>query len=44
MLQKLLDDRTALPDPPVEVAGGFKGQRVNLTLTGDMHGDASRCK
>jgi hypothetical protein len=44
MLQKLLDDRTALPDPPNEVADGFKGHRVNLTLTGDMHGDASRCK
>ena len=44
MLQKLLDDRTALPDPPNEVADSFRGRTVNLTLTGDMHGDASRCK
>lgn len=44
MLQKLLDDRTALPDPPNEVADSFKGRTVNLTLTGDMHGDASRCR
>lgn len=38
MLQKLLDDRTELPEPP-EVADNFKGRTVNLTLTGDMHGD-----
>lgn len=44
MLQKLLDDRSALPDPPNEVADSFKGRTVNLTLTGDMHGDASRCR
>jgi hypothetical protein len=44
MLQKLLDDHTTLPDPPNEVADSFKGRRVNLTLTGDMHGDASRCR
>lgn len=44
MLQKLLDDRTELPEPPTEVADNFKGRTVNLTLTGDMHGDASRCR
>jgi len=44
MLQKLLDDRTSLPDPPNEVADSFKGRTVDLTLTGDMHGDASRCR
>lgn len=44
MLQKLLDDRTALPEPPPEVADSFKGHTVNLTLTGDMHGDGSRCR
>jgi hypothetical protein len=44
MLQKLLDDRTVLPDPPTEVAPNFKGRTVDLTLTGDMHGDASRCR
>ncbi len=44
MLQKLLDDRTGLPDPPAEVADSFKGRTVNVTLTGDMHGDSSRCR
>jgi len=44
MLQKLLDDRTELPEPPAAVADSFKGHRVNLTLTGDMHGDSSRCR
>ncbi len=44
MLQKLLDDKTPLPDPPNEVADNFKARRVHLTLTGDMHGDASRCR
>lgn len=44
MLQKLLDDGTALPEPPPEVASSYKAQSVNLTLTGDMHGDASRCR
>lgn len=44
MLQKLLDDRSALPEPPTEVADNFKGRTVNLTLTGDMHGDGSRCR
>jgi hypothetical protein len=44
MLQKLLDDRTELPEPPQEVAESFEGRTVNLTLTGDMHGDASRCR
>ena len=44
MLQKLLDDRTGLPDPPPEVADSFKGRTVNVTLTGDMHGDSSRCR
>jgi hypothetical protein len=44
MLQKLLDDSTSLPEPPPEVAASFKGRTVNLTLTGDMHGDSSRCR
>jgi hypothetical protein len=44
MLQKLLDDKTTLPDPPPEVADSFKGRTVDLTLTGDMHGDSSRCR
>ncbi len=32
MLQKLLDDRTALPEPPSEVADQYKGRTVNLRL------------
>jgi hypothetical protein len=44
MLQKLLDSREELPEPPQEVADSFKGRTVNLTLTGDMHGDGSRCR
>ena len=44
MLQKLLQDSTSLPDPPPEVADSFKGRTVDLTLTGDMHGDSSRCR
>ena len=32
MLQKLLDDRTALPDPPPEVADSYKGKVVHMSL------------
>jgi hypothetical protein len=44
MLQKLLDDRTALPEPPPEVADQYKGRTVQVVLSGDLHGDTSRCK
>lgn len=44
MLDKLLDDKTALPEPPPEVADSFRGRTVNILLTGDANGDASRCK
>jgi len=44
MLQKLLDDRTALPEPPPEVADAYRGRTVAITLAGDAHGDASKCK
>jgi hypothetical protein len=44
MLQKLLDDRVGLPEPPSEVAASYKGQRVNIAISGDLHGDASKCK
>jgi hypothetical protein len=44
MLQKLLDDRTALPEPPAEVADSFRKRTVNVALAGDLHGDTSRCK
>ena len=38
MLQKLLDDRTVLPEPPNEVSEQWKGRTVNLTL-----GDGKSC-
>jgi hypothetical protein len=44
MLQKLLDDRTALPEPPPTVAESFRGRTVQIALSGDLHGDSSRCK
>lgn len=44
VMQKLLDDRTPLPDPPQEIADQYRGRTVQLTLTGDVHGDSSRCK
>ena len=44
VMQKLLDDKTPLPDPPQEIADQYRGRTVQLTLTGDVHGDASRCK
>jgi hypothetical protein len=44
MLQKLLDGRTPLPEPPPEVADIYKGRTINVTLAGDAHGDASKCR
>jgi hypothetical protein len=44
MLEKLLDDKLALPEPPPEVADSFRGRTVNILLTGDANGDPSRCK
>jgi len=44
MLQKLLDGRTALPEPPPEVADIYRGRTINITLAGDTHGDASKCR
>jgi len=38
MLQKLLDDRTILPEPPNDVADQWKGRTVNLVL-----GDGKSC-
>ena len=32
MLQKLVDDHTALPDPPPEIAETFRSQRIQLKL------------
>jgi hypothetical protein len=39
MLQKLLDDRSVLPEPPNDVADQWKGRTVNLTL-----GDGKSCQ
>ncbi|MGH7283040.1 MAG: hypothetical protein ACRELY_16065, partial [Polyangiaceae bacterium] len=44
VLQKLLDDKTALPDPPQEIADQYRGRTIQLTMTGDVSGDSSRCK
>ncbi|CAN5130606.1 hypothetical protein BH09MYX1_BH09MYX1_20280 [soil metagenome] len=44
MLLKLLDDHTALPEPPAEVADQYRGRTVNIALAGDLHGDPSRCQ
>ncbi len=44
MLQKLMDERTALPEPPPEVSDIYRGRTIAITLAGDAHGDASRCR
>lgn len=44
MLQKLLDGRTPLPEPPPEVADIYKGRTINIQLAGDAHGDSSKCR
>jgi hypothetical protein len=44
MLMKLLDERTPLPEPPAEAAETFRGRAVQILLSGDLHGDSSRCK
>ncbi|MBX3191182.1 MAG: TonB C-terminal domain-containing protein [Labilithrix sp.] len=44
MLMKLLDDRTPLPTPPPESDEQFRGRTVQIGLSGDPHGDGSRCR
>jgi len=44
MLMKMPDDHVPLPEPPPDVAEQYKGRTVNIGLTGDMHGDTSKCK
>ena len=44
MLMKLLDDHAPLPEPPPEVAEMYKGRTVDIALSGDLHGDQSRCR
>jgi hypothetical protein len=41
---KLLDDHVVLPEPPPDVAEIYKGRTVNIVMSGDMHGDSSKCK
>lgn len=44
MLLKLLDDKTPLPAPPKETDEMYRGRTVQIGLSGDPHGDNSRCK
>jgi hypothetical protein len=39
-LQKLLDDRTPLPDPPDSVADSYRGRTVNIVMPG---GGGAKC-
>jgi hypothetical protein len=39
-LQKLLDDRTPLPDPPDSVADLYRGRTVNIVMPGSTSGGA----
>lgn len=43
MMMKLLDDKTALPNPPKEVDELYRGRTVQVVIKGDPHGDSSRC-
>lgn len=42
MLLKLLDDKTPLPQPPIEVDELYRGRRIQIVVTG-RNGDPSRC-
>jgi hypothetical protein len=44
MLLKLLEDKTALPQPPKELDEQYRAHTVQLAILGDPHGDTSRCK
>jgi hypothetical protein len=44
MLLKLLEDKTALPQPPKELDEQYRSHTVQLAILGDPHGDPSRCK
>jgi hypothetical protein len=44
MLLKLLEDKTALPQPPKELDEQYRSRTVQLAILGDPHGDTSRCK
>ncbi len=42
MLMKLLDDGTALPQPPKEVETSYRGRPIQVDITGP-NGDPSKC-
>jgi len=44
MLQKLMDDHSALPEPPKEIEEMYRGRTLQLVLQGNPHGDGSRCR
>jgi len=44
MFMKLLDDKVALPAPPKDAEELYRGRTIEITLSGDIHGDNSRCK
>ena len=44
MLEKLLQDRTPLPEPPPEVADLFRGRTLVLVLPGNPKADGASCK
>jgi hypothetical protein len=44
MLEKLVQDRTKLPEPPPEVADLFRGRMLVLALLADPAGDVSSCR
>jgi hypothetical protein len=44
MLFKLLDDRTALPDPPPSAADLYRGRTLQIALAGELRGDTSPCR
>jgi hypothetical protein len=44
MLEKLMQDRTQLPDPPPEVAELFRARTLMISLMANPKADASSCK
>ena len=44
MLLKLLEEKTALPQPPKDLDEQYRAHTVQLAILGDPHGDTSRCK
>ncbi len=44
MLEKLMQDRTRLPEPPPEIAEMIRGRTLMISLPGSPNADASLCK